>query len=70
MKEAQLPPGEVRLAAEGVQQLRRCADARSVRVQHQRHGIDRDIPAGQVVFEAAGAHHGVGPWPGVHLLPG
>jgi hypothetical protein len=70
MQKAQLSLGEVHLAAEGIQQLKFCANISSWWVEHQGHRIHREIPTRQVLLEAPGSHHGIGARLGIKLLPG
>ena len=65
MQKHQLACSQVGEAAMGIEQL-----LAAIPLQHQGHGIHREIPACQILIEWSRLHHGVLAWCGVALLTG
>ena len=65
MQEGQLTSGQMLSALMGVAQL-----MGSVDLEHQGHGIHREVTAREILLNGSGAHHRVLSWCGVGLRAG
>ena len=64
MQQPQLAAAQIGLAAMGVEQRHTALP------HHQGHGVDAEIPARQIIRQAAESHAGILPGGGINLMAG